>query len=429
MDTEKSLIRTQKLGFILVALLALAIFGWGAQARIAGAVIAVGQVSILSDAKPVQHLEGGIVASVDVRNGQRVGQGDLLLKLDDTEIRANLEIINSKLSSRLFDLARLDAERDRNEKLEIPASLVGRAHEPRIRRIYDGQQKLLTTRIDGILGKARQLQEQVTQVQSQIDGLEGQSAAKKKKAAILEDELAGLTSLKKKGLVQKGRLTTLQRESADLDAEIAQLNAETARLKGKISEIELKIIENDESWREKVLAELVDVRTEVSSLQQQQIAEEARLERSDIRAPQAGMVHELKVHVPGAVIGSGEPVMTIVPDDEELVVRAEVAPQDIEQIYVDQPTRVIFSAFSQDDVPELWGKVISVGADLSIDEATGISYYRVDISVSAEALEALDGQELRPGMPAEAHIQTTSRTALTYLLKPLSGHIDRAFRD
>jgi HlyD family secretion protein len=428
-DTEQSMKRTQRFGFALVALLVLAVFGWGAQARIAGAIIAAGQVAILSDAKAVQHLDGGIVAAIHVRDGMRVSLGDPLLRLDDTEAKANLEIITSKLHSLLFEQARLEAERDHQRLLEIPVALVGRAHENRLRRIHEAQQKLLSTRLDGILGKRRQLEEQIIQFESQIGGLEGQSEAKAKKSAILAEELSGLAELTKKGLVQKSRVTALQRESADLDAEIAQLTAETARLKGKISEIELRVIEIDESWREKVLAELVGVRTEVTSLQQQQIAELARLDRVDIRAPQAGTVHEMKVHSAGAVIGGGQPVLTIVPDEEELVVRVRVAPRDIEQLSAGQEARVVFSSFSQDDVPEVWGRVISVGADLSTDETTGESFYRVDISVPAEAMTALGGRQLRPGMPAEAYIQTGSRTALTYLLKPLSGQIGRAFRD
>ena len=428
-ETEQSMKRIQRFGVALVALLALAIFGWGAQARIAGAIIAAGQVAVLSDPKMIQHLDGGIVAAVNVRDGMRVEQGDTLLRLDDTEAKAKLEIITSKLNSLLFEQARLEAERDHVRLLEIPVPLVGRAHEPGLRRIHDAQQKLLATRLDGISGKRRQLEEQVIQSQSQIGGLVAQSAAKAKKAEILAEELGGLAGLTKKGLVQKSRVTALQRESADLDAEIAQLVGETARLKGKISEIELRIIEIDESWREKVLAELVDVRTEVTSLQQQQIAEHARLDRVDIRAPQAGVVHEMKVHSEGAVIGGGEAVMMIVPDNEELVVRARVAPQDVDQVAPGQDARVVFSAFSQDDVPEVWGKVISVGADLSADEVSGQSFYRVDISVPEQARAALNGHDLRPGMPADAYIQTSSRTALTYLLKPLSGQIDRAFRD
>jgi len=428
-DTQRSMKRIQRTGYVLVAVLVATIFGWGARAQIAGAVIAAGQVAVMSDPKPVQHLDGGIVAAVHVRDGMRVEEGDPLIRLDDTEIKAKLEIITSRLNAALYDQARLEAERDRARELDVPVALVGRAHEPEMRRIHDAQQTLLSTRLDGIEGKRRQLEEQVTQFRSQIEGLVAQRAAKARKSDILADELGGLDDLSRKGLVQKSRLTALQRESADLDAEIAQLSAETARLKGKISEIELRIIEIDEAWREKVLAELVEVRTEVASLQQQQIAELARLDRIDIRAPQAGLVHELRVHAEGAVIAGGQPVMMIVPDTEELVVRVRVAPKDIDQVSAGQDARLVFSAFSQDDLPELRGRVLSVGADLSNDEASGQTFYRVDISVPADAEAALAGQDLRPGMPVEAFIQTDNRTALAYLLKPLSGRIDRAFRD
>ncbi len=428
-DTERSMRRIQRFGFVLVGLLAVAVFGWGAQARIAGAVIAGGQVAVRSEPKPVQHLDGGIVRDVQVRNGMQVEKDETLLRLDDTEIRANLEIIDSRLVSQLFTQARLEAERDRSDILEIPVPLVGRAAEPEIRRTFDSQQTLLRTRLENVVGKRRQLEEQVIQAESQIAGLQQQTAAKSRKAAILADELDKLKGLKRKGLVKSGRVNTLDRESADLEAEVAQLVAEIARLKGKISETRLRMLEVDESWRESVLSELVTVRTEVASLTQQQTAELARLARVDVRAPQAGIVHDMNVHVPGTVVRGGEPMMLIVPENEELVVRVQVEPRDVDQLYVGQSARVRFTAFNQNTTPEIPGIVTAVGADLSTDTATQRSYYRVDISVPVEQRQALRGQDLRPGMPAEALIETGSRTALSYLLKPLSGKINNAFRD
>ena len=358
-----------------------------------------------------------------------VGKDEVLITLDETEIRANLEIITSRLVFQLFTQARLEAERKRTRTLKIPVALVGRAHEAEIRRTYESQKTLLETRLESILGKGRQLEEQIVQAESQIRGLEEQNAAKSRKAAILADELEKLGRLKRKGLVNASRVNTLERESADLDAEVAQLSAEIARLKGKISETRLKMLEVEESWREGVLSDLVQVRTEAASLAQQQAAETARLKRVEIRAPQAGIVHDLNIHVAGTVVRGGEPMMVIVPENEELVVRVEVEPRDIDQLYIGQPARVRFTAFNQNTTPEIPGTVAAVGADLSTDTDTGRSFYRVDISVPVEERKALHGQDLRPGMPAEALIETTSRTALSYLLKPLSGKINTAFRD
>jgi HlyD family secretion protein len=428
-DTERSLANVKKFGFRLVALLGLAVFGWGAQARISGAIIAAGNVAVRSDTKSVQHLEGGIVAELFVRDGVRVAVGDELIRLDDTQTRASLEITTSKLNKLLFEQARLEAERERSLNLEIPVSLVARSAEPEIRRIFESQQKLLEKRLENVLGKHRQLQEQVSQLRSQIEGLQQQHSAKSKKADIISAELEKLQGLKKKGLVQGGRVTALERESADLDAEIAQLVAEAARLKAKISETELRIIEIEESWQEKILERLVEVRADVTSLQQQQIAEQARLTRILMRAPQAGTVHALNVHSIGAVIRPGEPVMIIVPDEEELVARVQVAPRDIDQLYVGQTARVRFTAFNSNTTPEFIGEVVAIGADLTTDQATQRSFYRVDISIASDQIDALGGEGLRPGMPAEALIETTSRTALSYLLKPLSSQINRAFRD
>ena len=428
-DTERSLRRIQRFGLAVVGLLAIVVLGWGAQARIAGAIIAAGQVAVKSEPKPVQHLEGGIVAHVHAHNGMRVEMGQTLIELDDTEIRANIEIITSRLVSQSIAQARLEAERDRSETLVIPDRLADHADDTQVRQVFESQETLLKTRLENILGKRRQLEEQITQAESQIEGLEQQNEAKSRKAAILADELEKLQGLKKKGLVNAARVNALDRESADIDAEVASLAAEIARLKGKISETRLKILEVDESWRESVLSELVRVRTEAASLAQQQTAEMARLERVDIKAPQAGIVHDMKTHVPGTVVRGGEPMMLIVPENEELVVRVEVQPQDIDQLYIGQPARVRFTAFNLNTTPEIPGTVVAVGADLSTDPDTRQSFYRVDVAVPAEEREALNGQDLRPGMPAEALIETGSRTALSYLLKPLSGKINTAFRD
>ena len=428
-ETQRSLHRTQIVGLALVAALFLAVFGWGARAEIAGAIIARAIVAVKSNAKEVQHLEGGIVKRLYVENGDRVSVGSLLIELDDTEARASYQIVASQLYEMLAEQARLEAERDQRPQLIVPAALADKTGDPEIARILNSQSRLLASRIEGITSKKQQLQEQISQLQNQIDGIQGQYNATLKKAEILVNELTDLQALRKMNLVPKSRVLALEREAASLNGETAQLKSEIAKLKGMIIEINLKILQVDEDWRAVTLNSLTDVRTRVASLQEQVLASRARLDRIAIRAPQSGVIHELAVHTEGGVLAPGRPAMLIIPEDEELVIRANVRPEDIDQVSVGQTARVHIAAFSQRTTPEIFGSVVVIGADLSVDEETRLPYYLVDVAIPQRELQKLDGRLLKPGMPAEAFIQTERRTALSYFLKPLSEQVAHAFRD
>ncbi len=428
-DVQRSIKKTEYIGFGIVAVLVLAVFGWGAQAQISGAVIARGQVALKSNAKAVQHLEGGIVMRLFVSNGDHVDAGDPLIRLDDTDASANLSIFEGQLHELLVEQERLDAEREERDQLFVPESLTERVDEPAVRRILRSQIKLLNARLESAQGKKQQLREQVAQLGNQIGGLEAQFQAKSEKADILVGELTDLKALQAKGLVPKRRILALSREKTDLVGEAAQLTADIARLKGRIIEIELKIIQVDEDRRAETLKEMTATRTEIGRLQEQVVAARTRLNRIEIRAPRAGIVHELNVHTEGGVLAAGQPAMMIIPDNDELVVRAQVRPEDIDQVAIGQAARIQFSAFSQRNTPDIIGSVLTIGADLSLDQTTQAPFYVIDIAVPPDELEKLEGQVLKPGMPAQAYIRTNDRTALTYVLKPLSEQIGRAFRD
>ena len=428
-ETQRSLRRTQIVGSALVAALFLAVFGWGAQAEIAGAIIARAIVAVKSNAKEVQHLDGGIVKRLYVENGDRVSAGSVLIELDDTQARAAYQIVASQFYEMLAEQARLEAERERRPQLIVPAALSDKADDPEIARILNSQSRLLASRIGGITSKKQQLGEQVTQLQNQIEGMQGQYIATSKKSEILGNEVTDLQTLLKMGLVLKSRLLALEREAADVNGEAAQLKSEIARLRGMIIEIDLKILQVDEDWLTVTLDSLTDVRSRVASLQEQVLASRARLDRIAIRAPQSGIVHELAVHTEGGVLAPGRPAMLIIPEDEELVIRANVRPEDIDKVSVGQTARVHIAAFSQRTTPEIFGTVVVIGADLSVDEATRLPYYLVDVAIPPHELQKLGGRLLKPGMPAEAFIHTERRTALSYFLKPLSEQIARAFRD
>lgn len=428
-ETQRSLRRTQIVGLALVVVLFLVVFGWGAQAEIAGAIIARAIVAVKSNAKEVQHLEGGIVRRLYVENGDRVSVGSLLIELDDTEVRAAYQIVASQYHEMLAEQARLEAERDRRPQLIAPAALADKTGDLEIARILDSQSRLLASRIEGISSKKQQLREQVTQLQNQIEGIQAQHNATLIIAEILGNELTDLQGLLKKALIPKSRVLALEREAANVNGEAAQFKSEIARLRGKIIEIDLKILQVDEDWRTVTLDSLTNVRTRVAALQEQVLAARVRLDRIVIRAPQSGIVHELAVHTEGGVLAPGSPAMLIIPEDDELVIRANVRPEDIDQVSVGQTVRVRIAAFNQRTMPEIFGAVVVIGADLSVDEATRLPYYLVDIAIPPRELQKLEGQQLKPGMPAETFIQTQQRTVLSYFMKPLSEQIARAFRD
>jgi HlyD family secretion protein len=425
----QSLRRTQWIGFGVVGLLVLGIGGWAVATEIAGAIIASGQVSVRSNAKKVQHLEGGIIRQLNVKNGDRVAAGDLLARLDETEIHATLEIIDAQYVENLVLMARLEAERDKASDLTLPPEMEVFSGRADLASILASERRLLTSRLESLGGKQNQLREQIAQNETQIEGLQAQLAAGDKAAVIAADELEVLRGLEAKGLVQKSRLLALERELARLEGERGRLVAAIAQLKGQIGEIGLRIYQVEDDWRSEILAKLAEVRTKTASLRQQRFAATARLERLDIVAPLDGFVHELAVHATGSVIGPGEPLMLIVPQGEALVIRAQVRPQDIDSVSVGLPARIRLTAFNQRTTPELIGEVLTVGADLSLDPATKAGYFLVDIAIPPYDPEILEGEELRPGMPAEVFIQTGSRTAISYLLKPLTSQVERAFRE
>jgi HlyD family secretion protein len=427
--TQKSLRMTQLFGVLVVVLLVGGVGGWAATTDIAGAVIARGKMSVLNNAKKVQHLEGGIVAKLAVRNGDHVNAGDLLIRLDDTETRANLAIIESQRDEFLIERARLEAERDMRPALDLPESLAGDQNSGRLQTILEGQQKLLKSKLDALAGKKKQLAEQVEQIGGQISGLESQFAAKQRQVEILGRELESLQTLRAKGLVEQSRILALERQGAMLDGDMGQIQAEIGRLRGTISETKLRIIQEDEEWRSEALTTLGEVRAKLATLEEQRTAAIAKLKRIDITAPLSGYVHESNVYTVGGVIGSGEPLMLIIPESDALIVRARVGQRDIDNIHIGQEVRLRFTSLSQRVTPELMGDVTTIAPDVTTDQATGEVYYPIEITLIDGEIKKLEGIQLKPGMPVEAFIQTGMRTALSYLTKPFTEQLQHAFRE
>ena len=241
--------------------------------------------------------------------------------------------------------------------------------------------------------------------------------------------MEGVQTLYQKNLVPLTRLTALQRDAARLDGERSQLIGAVAQAKGKIAEIQLQMIQVDQDLRTEVGKDLIETRSKLAELAERKTAAVDQLNRTDIRAPQSGRVHELAVHTIGGVISPGEQIMLIVPDTDALAVEVKIAPRDIEQVYVGQTASMHFAAFNQKTTPELQGAVSMVSPDLTQDQRTGTSYYTSRVALKADELEKLGQSKLMPGMPVEVFIQTSERTVLSYLTKPLTDQAERAFRE
>ena len=424
-----SIRRNLVVGLALILFVVGGLGAWAGTAELAGAVIASGKLVVESSVKKVQHPTGGIIGELLVREGERVKAGEVLLRLDATQTKANLGIVVDAIDELSARKARLQAERDGADELTFPVELLSRLDIPDVERIVSGERRLFALRRSSREGEKSQLKKRISQLENEIGGLEQQVDAKEQEITLIEQELEGVRELWKKNLIQLTRLTTLEREGARLEGERGQLVASIAKAKGKIAEIELQIIQIDQNLRSEVGEDLADVRGKLSELNEKKVAAEDQLKRIDIRAPRDGVVHALAVHTVGGVIAPGALIMLIVPDANSLIVEAKVAPADIDQLHVEQAAVLRFTAFNRRETPELIGLVNQISADLTEDERTGSSYYVVRLSIPKGELEKLKGLALIPGMPVEAFIQTGQRTVLSYLVKPMGDFFAHSLRE
>jgi HlyD family type I secretion membrane fusion protein len=400
---------------------------WSVTATLDGAVMAGGTVQVEAARKKVQHLEGGIVKEIRVRDGDAVLEGDILIRLDDTSVGANLRLMQGQSAELAVRRYRLLAERDGTD-LALPRVINVRSDERGATDILAGQRALFEARRASRLVEIDLLRQQVLQLESQIDGLRRQEASKVRQIAFFDDELTGLRTLFAQGLTPKSRLLAVEREAERARGELATLAAGIAGGQTKVKETELAILRVDRSFQEKVADELRAVEAELNTQREKLVGAADQSQRSEIRAPRRGRVLNLAVHNPGSVIRPGETVMEIVPDDDTLVIGARVAPHDIDNVLPGAAATVRLSAFNQRTTPELTGAVQRVSADLVSDPATHESYYQAVVEVPPHEAARLHGLALKPGMPAEVFIRTGARTPLGYLIKPLTDSFARALR-
>src|SRR5579863_10534632 len=427
--TRFSIKRHLLVGLSVVILLAGGLGGWASTAEISGALIAQGSVVVDSSVKKAQHPTGGVVGEVRAHDGDRVKAGDILVRLDDTVTKANLAIVTKNLDGLMARAARLEAEQRGGDKIVFPKSLTDRADDPDVKAIMANETKLFEVRVNGRAGQKAQLRERIVQLNEEIDGLVAQEKAKDQEIDLVQKELSGVKDLYDKHLVQISRLTTLERDAARLSGERAQYVAQRAQAKDKITETELQIIQVDKDMVSDVSKDLRETNDKIGEFVERKVTAEDQLRRVDIRAPQDGMVLQSTVHTVGGVITAGDAIMLIVPQADDLQVEAKVNPQDIDKLQVGQKTLLRLSAFNQRTTPELNGVVTRVSPDVTTDQRTGQSYYTIRVSMPPQEVARLGDVKMIPGMPVEAFVQTGDRTLMSYLIKPLSDQLMRAFRE
>jgi HlyD family secretion protein len=356
--------------------------------------------------------------------------GGVLLRLDDTVLRAGLMSVDHQLVAQQARRARLDAEQAGLSDVASPPVFEGREAEHQVAAALAGERSLLAARRRGRDGETAQLKERIVQRGDEQRGLSAQLAAKAGELALIAPELAKLEEMLGKGLVTANRVLALQRDKARLEGEHGRLIADLARAKAQVSEIELQILQIERDARTEIARDLREAESRIAELAEKKVAAEDRLRRVDIRAPRAGIVAGSVVHTVGGVISPAETLMTIVPREDMLTLDTRVAPTDIDQFYPGQPAIVRLTGLSQRTTPEVNASVERIAAEAAEDKRTGAPYYSVRVTLPAGELARLgDEVKLAPGMPAEAFMKTRTRTALSYLLRPLTDQLARALRD
>nr|WP_210115093.1 HlyD family type I secretion periplasmic adaptor subunit [Roseovarius aestuariivivens] len=404
---------------------------WAAMTQISGAIIASGRIEVDQNRQVVQHPDGGVVAAIEVDEGDTVAAGDVLVRLDPTTLASELAITESQLFELMARSGRLKAERDAQTEIEFDPLLVeAGAARPDVAELMTGQARLLVARTESVNNEIDQLEKRRGQIGNQVDGIEAQRTALREQLSLIERELADQQSLLDRGLAQAARVLALQREQARLLGQMGELAAQVAQAEGRVTEIDIEILKLATRRREEAITTLRDLQYRELELREQRRALIERMSRLEITAPVSGIVYGLQVFALRSVIRPADPIMYIVPQDRPLIINAQVEPIHIDKLFLGQDVTLRFSALDQRTTPELTGQVVQISADAFEDEGTRQSYYRAEITLSeGEQARLPKDVTLIPGMPVETFIRTEDRTPLAYLTKPLTDYFAKAFRE
>ncbi|MCY4404818.1 MAG: HlyD family type I secretion periplasmic adaptor subunit [Rhodospirillaceae bacterium] len=438
--------RALVLGFGGVLLLVVGLVGWSVLASISGAVVAGGRVEVENHNQVVEHIEGGTVSEILVRNGDRVTEGDVLLCFSDGRLRSEEAILEAQLAELMARRNRLEAEFQGAAAIVWDDELAAMAAAPRVEGILDGQERLFLARAAARAGEVAQLRERIGQTREEIAGLEAQAASLQEQVGLVDRELKAQRTLFDKQLTRLDRLLAVERAAEDLKGRMGSVTASIARARGRIAEYEIQILQIDTGHIEQTEALARDVQAQENEVAERLSSVRASLDRMEVRAPVSGEVFGLTVFAPQEVVRPGEPILQIMPEDAGMVVMAQLNPIDVDQVYPGQEAKLRFSAFPARVTPEFDGHVVRVSPDAVRDTQSGASWYEVELALdgplasggesgadetgnSAGAIQVAGDLALTPGMPVEAHIRTSERSVMSYLVKPVTDFFYRSLRE
>jgi HlyD family type I secretion membrane fusion protein len=402
--------------------------GWAITAPLNGAIVGNAVVKVEGNRKSVQHLDGGIVKELRVHEGDHVTAGDVLLTLDDTDIRARVDVLSRQYTLLKATEARLTAELDGSTTIDFPPELTGRADDPSVQAAMSGQEEEFASRRTALDGQKQVLTQRVDQLEESITGSEGQKTAYEQQLASVIDEKKSLRDLLDQGLIARPRVLQLERTESGLRGQIAQAEADIAKAKKAIEENRNQIAQLTKDRMAKIAADLGDTRAKLLDVGPRLESARKSLQRTVVRVPYTGTVVGLNVFSVGAVIKPGDRILDIVPDGTDLVVEAQIAVDDIADLRPGMAAEVHFTAYKQRLTPLIHGTVTEISADRLTDPRTGAAYYAAVVGIDQQDLAATPEISLHPGMPATVMITTEKRTAFEYLVGPLFASLDRSFR-
>jgi HlyD family secretion protein len=405
--------------------------GWAVAAKVDSAVVTSGTFAVQSSAQAVQHLEGGVIGAILVKEGELVQEGQVLVRLDAAKVTADASILERKLIELTAQKARLEAEHMDRTTIARPALTVvpSKQAESALRATLAAEESLMNERRFTRMSQLSQHQERKHQVERQIDGFNERYRALKEELAQVTAELADQRMLDSKGLIRRPVLRQTEREVSRLKGEMGDIDARIAGARSQLTEIQFKIAELTQNSRSEVLRQLQSVTAGLAETEEQLSAARDRLQRLDIRAPRTGLVHELMVHTIGGIVGPGHKLMSIIPSAEPLIVNAKIRPEEVDQVHIDQPATIHISSFKLPTPLELEGVVTNVSPDQVVSGQSGQAYFTVKIAIAPGERRKLEGKELTPGLPADVLIRGDSRRIISYLTQPLTDRLAVTFRE
>ncbi|QXT39791.1 HlyD family type I secretion periplasmic adaptor subunit [Gymnodinialimonas ceratoperidinii] len=418
------------IGVVALIILVVGFGGWSVSTTLAGAVVASGQIEVDRNRQAIQHPEGGVVAELLVDEGDRVAEGQVLVRLDASEAMTEHLVARARLAETGARRARLEAERDGASTLAFSEALQAIAdRDPDVAEVLAGQQNLFRARADTLAREQEQLRGRITQIGAQIDALHAQEAALEAQISLAGEELIRRRSLLERGSGTVEPVVRLQRELAQLRGQLGQAVAGRAEAAERVIETELAILQLTTAHREQAIEQLREIRVSEQELVERTASLERRISLLELRAPVAGTIHGLTIFGARAVLRPADPFAYIVPEGRPLIISARVPAIDVDQVFEGQSVSLRFPAFDQRAMPEVAGQVTRVSADAFVDEVSSSSFYRTEITMTDEQARRLGGRVLIPGMPVEAYIRTEDRTPLAYLLEPFTTYFSRAMRE